>query len=443
MPLKRVAAVLVPALVLALMPASAAAQTLPSADDYFGAVSITGLTSPGILALQGTASNSGFGTQGDIPHSGGGGTLSDPNSCGVTGGGSLTYDSTAWYEFHAPWNGLVDVTVQSSEFRPVASMFPYNAANSQIFTTDLGGGSFAIRGSHCEVASELNGQLSFRYDPGFAGSHPQDDPVFGGGFVRAGSDYKIQIGGTPTGGTGGLFALVFRFEWDRDADGIYESAEDPRCITVPGKPGANQGCPNADNDPFKDLDDDCDSVPGSEFRGCPDADGDRVPEKAAGLPGRDVCAGENASARDANGNGCLDWRHMRARFSRSYSVRFNPAGRRIGVTLTKLEVLRAPNGARVSISCKKGKRRVCRFRPKTAGRSGKVVFIKERRSRSHKDFPPGTKISARVTKPSGLFIGRFLTLVTTTRKVQEARELCVPPRGSQKPKRCSQVSTDR
>jgi hypothetical protein len=203
----------------------------------------------------------------------------------------------------------------------------------------------------------------------------------------------------------------------------------------------DQGCPDADDDDIKDLDDQCRTVKGeARYAGCPDADGDRIPEKAAGLPGRDACPGEPASARDANGNGCLDYRHMNPKESYGFAVRFSPSGRRVGITLTKLLLRNVPAGSKVSVTCSRHGKRACKFRSKRARGSGKVVFVTKKHG---KRFAPGTKIALRITNPSRLFIGRYISFQTGVRTLKKLPERCIAARGSSKPARCGKVSVDR
>jgi hypothetical protein len=438
----------VAAILLLCLPALASAQNF---DNYLQAVNITGLDGPGQRGFDTSAyTNTGAtstsnrvqaGATNDLftPVSSGAG-VSDPDNCSL--GGTIWYDSTVWFQFTPPWNGRLYVGVSSSAFRPVASVMPYNTGDNKLFTTDLGGGALAIRGSNCEVASEVTRTLQFFYNGG-------TDSAFGGQFVRGNVGYKLQIGSAQavqgTNNGQGNFRLVFNYDPDRDGDGLYESQEDPRCVGSRGAP-EDQGCPDADDDDIKDLDDQCRTVKGDRrYSGCPDGDRDGVPEKAAGLPGRDACPGENASSRDGVGgrNGCLDWRRMNVSTSgdTGYAVRKTLSGRRIGITVTKLGVHGVPSGSTVKLSCKG-----CGSRARKPKR-GRVVFFsskrKDRRAGAAKprNFKPGSKIAIKISNRSKLYVTSYLSWVTTKRG-WKASERCVPP-GKRKPTRCGRVSLVR
>ena len=445
---------LIAAFALALLPSTAGAQ-LPKANDYLLATNVTGLDGPGVRYLSGTSDNNATNTQ--STRVGGptndlfqpvaaGSSVSEPDTCGLVGGGSRFYDHTVWYQFRAPWNGLVDVTVQSSAFRPVAGLSPYDTATNQLFTTDLGGGVFALRGSHCKIADEISGQLDFRYDPGYPGSDPRDDATYGGAFVRGGSSYKLQIGSVqPSQGVSGgqgTYSLILRYEPDRDGDGVYETAEDPRCINVYG-PAAYKGCPASDSDQFNDLDDQCPTVASTIHNGCPDDDHDGVPEKGAG---GDACFPENASARDAKRNGCLDWRLMNTSTTgdNDYVVRKTRKGRRTGIKLLHFGVHGLPSGSRVALSCS---RHACKSRTKTSSK-GKALFFSQKRKERRagaakpKSFKPGTKIALRITNAKGLYIGTYLSW-QVTKGGWKPTARCLTPTSPSKIARCGTVSLDR
>ena len=148
----------------------------------------------------------------------------------------------------------------------------------------------------------------------------------------------------------------------------------------------------------------------------PDSDGDGIPDA------QDRCPGQNATARDANRDGCLDFE----RFTATPKLRATPTRR--GVRVKSLSV-RAPRGSRVSIRCRRPTR-ACRRQTKRVGRSRSVSFPRLR----GKVLRARTQLDIRVTRPNA--IGLFFRY--TIRRGNFSRiDRCLQPGISAPRRRCT------
>jgi hypothetical protein len=231
----------------------------------------------------------------------------------------------------------------------------------------------------------------------------------------------------------GTFGVEVRFtpDPDDDDDGVLDGAD--RCRVTPGS-GRVRDCPDPDNDAFADsIDDRCPGLGGRDadkYQGCPDNDGDGVPE---GPGGRDGCVGQNPRAlgrRDRDSNGCPDTLKLHNLVKLSRGVVFANGG----IRLLSFAVTGVPKGARVVVVCKLPSGRRC------GGVTVKKASVRANAARTirpknlqGKVVPFGTKITARTTAryATGSFI-RF----TAARNSKGFREqyLCMN-RGSKKLRR--------
>lgn len=230
-----------------------------------------------------------------------------------------------------------------------------------------------------------------------------DDPSQVRTRVTAG-DYLIQVGavGIAPDADYGSFQATVGFTPDpppdRDGDGVADAND--RC------PDQNASARDANRDGCLDpLPPDPD----------PDKDGVPVPQ--------DKCPGENAAGRDANRDGCLDPRRLAA----DAKLRARPTS--TGLRLVFLRVS-APKGARVLVRC--GRR--CRFSRKasvagaptaTAARTLSVRAVKNR------SFKAGQRIRIYVTRPAR--IGVYIEYRITRGGFRRIKR-CLEP-GSMKPRR--------
>ena len=191
--------------------------------------------------------------------------------------------------------------------------------------------------------------------------------------VGAGT-YFVQVGGKGVG-TGAFDGrLNLRAGWvkdpdppplDSDGDGIADSAD--HC------PGQNAAARDANRDGCLDPD--------------PDPDGDGVPVA------RDKCPTQNARARDKDGDGCLD-PLPRKRISADARLRAKPTA--AGIRVVWLKVI-APRGSKVTVRCGSG----CRF-AKRATASADVLATASRtltvKKLTGRSFRAGQKIRIYVTR---------------------------------------------
>ncbi len=230
-------------------------------------------------------------------------------------------------------------------------------------------------------------------------------------------------------GTPGQHLTRITFFRDQDQDQTFDPND--RCPTSSG-PSNKGGCPDSDNDGLVNIDDRCPTLSGSSgLRGCPDGDGDGV----ANLDDR--CATQNARARDANRNGCLDYAKFGANVvSMPNSTLFSRRGRgyiRNGVRITRLTVSGLPSGTLVQVSC--SRRSICRRQSK---RGRRVSFAKLK----GKKLRPGRRVVVTLSK-SGYITRRFVIKAKARGKrgVSRSNRCQVP--GSRRLAACSRVSTIR
>jgi hypothetical protein len=199
-----------------------------------------------------------------------------------------------------------------------------------------------------------------------------DDPSEVTRHVTAG-DYYLQVGvvGIAPNASYGTFNAKVNFTADipprpdRDGDGIPDASD--KC------PDQNASARDADRDGCLDPD--------------PDADHDGV------LGAADKCPTENASGRDANHDGCLDPLPPK-RISVDTSLRASATSN--GIKVVKLRVVQVPKGAKVTVRCGHG----CRF-AKTATVAGVVAEIARSvtaKTLAGRSLKAGQKIRIYVTK---------------------------------------------
>jgi hypothetical protein len=225
--------------------------------------------------------------------------------------------------------------------------------------------------------------------------------------VTAG-DYFVQVGGIGVGRDADYGSINAQVAFtptvvpprDGDGDGVPDSAD--RC------PGQNAAARDANRDGCLDPDLD------------PDRDGVPVPA--------DKCPTQNAAGRDVNRDGCLD-PVPRKRISADASLRATPTGNGIRVRWLRVK---APKGTKVTVRC--GAR--CRFVKRASASSkplavaAKTVTVKKLAGRS---FRAGQKIRIYVTRKNR--IGAYIQY-TVKRGGFKRVNRCLNP-GSMKPrKRC-------
>lgn len=404
------------AVAVGLVAVSAPAQAAPPDNDNY--LEATQINDPG-TGLLGTGATretyrdfpitSEATTQADIfdpPGSGGG---EEELRCPVAADQYAAYGKTIWYDVHPDVNGAL--FIQASGFDSVLGSVRYESLDDPS----------VIPPWRC-----------------------QDDPESptleeAGLTVLAGNHYSIQVGGfadyvdnpaDPDPGTPASGTLDFRVQFfpDRDLDGVFDSND--RCPTDKG-PASLRGCPDRDGDGIPDVDDDCDTVPGPRsLGGCRDGDGDGVRDVS------DRCPAEDARARDANTNGCLDYGILGSKSP----YRFDSVYRRsrlIGVKFSRIKVSALPGGTEAKLSCKpKG-----RCKTSTVRLSASKSFLRSKLVRV------GTTISLKLTK-SG-YVGRLIRFKVTSRrrgkfKVGRVSKSvrCIPATGG-RARSCKLLSTVR
>jgi hypothetical protein len=258
--------------------------------------------------------------------------------------------------------------------------------------------------------------------PNFADSVCADDisdenneELFVGVQGGPGRRYAIQVGvynnGTWPTATQLTRVTFFR---DRDLDQTFDPND--RCPTTAG-PANTQGCPDSDGDGVVNIDDRCPTVRGpASLRGCPDGDGDGVADVD------DRCPSQNARARDANGDGCLDPLPPPPirRLDRTVLEDFGGFATASTYRITKFLIVGVPRGARISAKCLKPKRRGKRRRScgsqtirKATVSSAMTPEAQAAKTRKLKKFigkrlRRGSTITVRVTASNA--IGRYIRI---------------------------------
>ncbi len=300
------------------------------------------------------------------------GTNSDPFDFSCNAGGTIFYGSDVWYSFYPHRTGRYSVIVQATSggYEPVVAVHPFNGGN-------LGAGGV------CNGSTPPINRATL--------------PASGFLPLTAGQGYRIQIGGandpnqedndgtTSTPSEGG-YNLAFTYDPNTDGDGLFDSQD--RCDTQVGSTKF-QGCPDTDADNIANPDDRCPTQRGPiNFRGCPDTDGDRIPNPD------DRCPRDSSSGRDPNRDGCLDLHAL-------VDAKLNHTFYSGGIIVTSLEILKVPRGARVSVVCRRGRRKCGSFLDKraTAATPGARIAktVRPRKFRN-KRLRFGSTLAIRVTK---------------------------------------------
>jgi hypothetical protein len=337
-----------------------------------------------------------------------GGTFEEVTRCDFQSGRQAHYGKTVWWDIFPDVDG--EVTITASGMDAVIGFVPYDFDTSEPF-----------------------------YDEWFCADDPANDTTETESFtVEGGRSYSIQIGGwggdspggDPANADSGLLDFTFHFEPDSDGDGVLD--EDDNCG---GTPGLQQfaGCPDGDGDGVPEPPDACPGVKGDLSNGCkstppppprPDNDHDGVFDD-----GPDQCVGENASGRDANGNGCLDLRTFSPDWifkPGSYFVRHGGRVILLGLKVQRFGVAGVPNGARVVVTCS---RHACRRMSKRA-RRGRVLFGRLRGDK----LRAGVKLTIRVSAPG--YVGRA-RIYTIQKNDWDAKPRCLMPGSAKLRSRCS------
>jgi hypothetical protein len=366
-------------LVLAVAPAIASAAP-PDNDDYWFS---TRINQPGDLLqddFQDLTTNTDEATeQADLfDPGGGGGGGPEVTQCNFASGREVYYGKTVWWDFFPDVDGVV--RIQANGFDTVIGLVPYDF----------------------DTAEPFRDEWTCADDPALTTGETEDFDV------EAGRSYSIQIGGY--GGEDGThipfksgdLEFTFKFFPDTDGDGVLDQSDD--CLTAPGL-AKFAGCPDADDDGVPEPPDACPGVKGSLANGCnpppprPDADHDNVFDD-----GPDQCVGEDASARDANRNGCLDLRRLEPKWifkPDSFFVRRSGRVVLLGIEIERFGVTNVPKGARVVVTCT---RRACRRMSKRA--NSRVLF----RQLAGDKLRAGIKVIIRVTAPGYVGAARVYTI---------------------------------
>jgi len=187
------------------VPAVAAAAPPPN-DNYLASTSIVnsagtlpGHFSEGVDTTEATTQADTFNPDKDGLPLGGG--PPEPTTCG-----SASFGKTAWWDFHPPSPGAVEIKAAGG-FDVVVAVYEWSAQTSKI-----------TRLVKCQNA-----------DPG---SETLD--LF---TLRKNRNYTVQVGGA--GNTGGPLQFTLDYFRDRDNDGVFDSLDD--CRTLPGT--TKGGCP--------------------------------------------------------------------------------------------------------------------------------------------------------------------------------------------------------
>jgi hypothetical protein len=369
-------------LVLAVAPSMAVAAP-PINDDYLDGLAIN---SDGSLLqdhFQDLSKNTDEATVQEDPDLFGdsGGAFPEVTLCDL-GSRQAHYGKTVWWIFFPDVDGVV--RVQASGFDAVIGLVPYDRATDEPF-----------------------------YDEWFCADDPAATTTETEFFdVQRGRAYTVQIGGWggdegdpgagPDNAASGDLEFFFDFFPDSDGDTILDQDDD--CDTTPGL-DKFKGCPDADDDGVPEPPDACPGVKGTLANGCnpppprPDNDHDGVFDD-----GPDQCVGEDASARDANRNGCLDLQRLNPKWilkPDSFFVRRNGRVVLLGIEIKRFGVTNVPKGARVVVTCT---RKACRRMSKRA--NSRVLF----RQLAGDKLRAGVKVTIRVTAPGYVGAARVYTI---------------------------------
>jgi hypothetical protein len=277
---------------------------------------------------------------------------------------------TVWFQYTSPERGNVTVDVTGG-FNLLIGVYRGSEATALNCGHNIGTTTARAESGDQDAGTYFLevGALD-DHDDYFAGDFDADEAVFG-----------VEVRFTP--------------DPDDDDDGVADGSD--RCPQAKGT-GLVRDCPDPDSDSFADgIDDRCPGLGGRDanrYQGCPDNDGDGVPE---GPGGRDGCGGVNPSAvgrRDRNGDGCPDTLLLHKLVKLSRSVVFANGG----IRLLSFAVTGVPRGARVVVVCKLPSGRRCGgVTVRRASARAQAARNIRPRNLQGKVLPFGTKITARTT----------------------------------------------
>lgn len=232
-----------------------------------------------------------------------------------------------------------------------------------------------------------------------------DDPSQVRTHVTAG-DYLIQVGalGIAPDAVAGTFKATVAFTPDpapnRDGDALPDATD--KC------PDQNSSARDANGDGCLDAD--------------PDPDRDGVPI------GPDKCPTQNAAGRDANHDGCLDKAPLKVLKGADVSLRARPTDS--GIMVRTMRVT-APRGAKVLVRCGRRCRfaKTAEFSEAPAATAARLLAFKRLAGRS---FKSGARIKIYVSKKNR--IGRYFEYRVTRGDFRKIKR-CLNP-GSRRPRKC-------
>jgi hypothetical protein len=158
----------------------------------------------------------------------------------------------------------------------------------------------------------------------------------------------------------------------------------------------------------------------------PDRDGDGIPDAS------DRCPDENARARDANGDGCLDpvppppLKTLRSTVSSKFD-----AFRRHTV-VRSLVANNVPAGARIRVTCRSKLRKRCP-RSRTVDVRSARRKVNLRRPFRRRKLPAGTVLTVQITAPG--YVGKVVRYKMRKRRLPRTTQLCLQP-GAKRPGEC-------
>ena len=320
----------------------------------------------------------------------------EPNLCNA-----VSYGASVWFEIHPDRPGTLEVYL-SAPFLAFEAVLEFSGNNYNNGPCDS---NTAVGPAHLSVPN-----------------------------IKENQGYKIQIGGYDSDGAGGVtppstgtYTITIVFHPDTDRDGFlddpdscpleggadvakYRGCPDNDGDTVPegsgGRdkcPGLNgynaakyDGCPDNDKDEIAEGVGGSDRCPGQagykadEHLGCPDNDRDGVPEG----PGQaDRCPGTNPDTQGRPDRNPKDGcsDHITIRATASWLQRTTSNG----VKITRyFKLTNVPQGAKVSIACKLPSGRKCPGGKKVA-RTKKAGTVSAKKLKGKR--PSGTQIIVSVT----------------------------------------------
>lgn len=349
--------------------------------------------------------------------------------------GGPSFGATIWERFHPDANGAVKVDVSDFTFGsnfggPEVWIVPYSNTTS----------SARLPNANTHLDYEASDAVC-----GFASVE---------GYVFAGHDYLIQVGGDcqspnpcdPVTDPG--FSINFLYFRDTDGDRVTDyndtypdraydhclnnpgtvngcpdsdgdrfidpsAVKDPRsglqfdqCPTIAGDVG---GCPDVDRDGFLDYLDECPGEDG-QINGCPDRDGDRVPDRADECPSN---PGTLKGCPDTDGDGFIDTVGQlklgsslrRDRCPRTAGTRdgcevelaqanLKYRDTKTGLRVLQLLINKALPGSTARVSCRRGGKKACKTR---VARDRPSSF--GLRKMMGKRLQAGTVVDILITKP--------------------------------------------